>query len=809
MPNNPVQIVQNSTEYITEVEPAGGGRRKDFFAGRDEAFRQHQTAVISQIDEAREYIAAQGQSVAYAKVRLRSDALAKSHRPTEALFRPEWAPVIGVSDIGDLLIEVSAGSLQNVRNAAEQAEPETRIQPNRAGRDTPHPTRIRSELGAVERFDRYRSDDKRDFSAEQSAAWLASPTAGNLFVLHLFRPMSERASSGTGIGGAATRSEFAAFGRRLASLHPELQLEAPTEWWARSGFAVLPLPNSDGVEPLRTRFLQRVLELLDEEPLVRRVMLPPIIRPESAETIPIERPVAMVWQAPIAEATYPLVGVVDTGVAQIDDLRDWVVDAVDIVDPTNQDQAHGTFIAGLIADGSELNNLEELTERPCKIYDVGIHVTSDFRAASVYPRGFIDLLEQLDAEIAVARRLGVRVYNMSLAAKNKLISDDTYGPFAAKIDDIIDRHDVIMVLPAGNLEDPYLRDEWGDDPNDVLQMLGSYRHADKDRILQPGESLRSITVGALDQRCNSSLSLRPSQYTRRGPGIGLGRKPDLAHIGGAASAVGGLRSFGPVGGYVTRSGTSFAAPLVAKTLANIDHTIEGEAKRETIVALAVHGSTMPTCTTDRLLNTVAGDFVGFGVPARAADLLSTDDNGISLVFESSIGVRQELNFVFQWPEGLVDKSGRCRGSATMTLVYRPPLDPAFGSETVRVNVEACLRQERIDRQTGEIKYKGFFSDSFSSGRERHRIAHGLKWHTVKRWTRTTRHGVGDSSQWKVVVSTLTRQGVQIPAKGIPFSLVLTLCDPFTQVDVFNQMRRSLRARNVQLTDIRTAYRLRT
>ena len=78
-------------------------------------------------------------------------------------------------------------------------------------------------------------------------------------------------------------------------------------------------------------------------------------------------------------------------------------------------------------------------------------------------------------------------------------------------------------------------------------------------------------------------------------------------------------------------------------------------------------------------------------------MLETDDHSITLVFESrlTIGERKPaiLRFPFIWPSSLVDPDTRaCRGKVKMTLVYEPPLDPAFGTEFVRVNLDAMLRQ---------------------------------------------------------------------------------------------------------------------
>ena len=67
-------------------------------------------------------------------------------------------------------------------------------------------------------------------------------------------------------------------------------------------------------------------------------------------------------------------------------------------------------------------------------------------------------------------------------------------------------------------------------------------------------------------------------------------------------------------------------------------------------------------------------------------MLETDDHSITLLFESRLTIGERklaiLRFPFTWPASLVDPDTRaCRGRIKMTLVYEPPLDPAFGTES--------------------------------------------------------------------------------------------------------------------------------
>ena len=67
-------------------------------------------------------------------------------------------------------------------------------------------------------------------------------------------------------------------------------------------------------------------------------------------------------------------------------------------------------------------------------------------------------------------------------------------------------------------------------------------------------------------------------------------------------------------------GTSYASPLAAKTAAVLDHAIEGEVSRETLIGLLVHHAEMPVPLQAKALAPIARHMVGFGMPpSRRSD----------------------------------------------------------------------------------------------------------------------------------------------------------------------------------------------
>jgi hypothetical protein len=334
----------------------------------------------------------------------------------------------------------------------------------------------------------------------------------------------------------------------------------------------------------------------------------------------------------------------------------------------------------------------------CRIYDAPLYPKGAFLAK--YPKGFSDFLEELEQAVAEAKEThGVRIFNLSINAVSD-VERHRYSIYASRLDQIADTYGVIFVNSAGNLPKAQSRAPWPKRPIDVVTYFAT--RTSPDTIYKPAESVRSVSVGALNPPKTGQVDGAPTVYTTRGPGLQVGVKPDMAAYGGAGIATPGastgLASIAPDGKRQDVAGTSYAAPLVARALAGLDVATEGGLTTEALRAMLLHHATMPDPLTKRGLKELGRQFAGFGQPGNVADMLQTGDHQITLLFQSrlSIGERKPviLRFPFTWPQSLVD-AGMCSGRARITLVYSPPLDPAFGAEFVRVNLEASLKQRQL------------------------------------------------------------------------------------------------------------------
>jgi hypothetical protein len=424
-----------------------------------------------------------------------------------------------------------------------------------------------------------------------------------------------------------------------------------------------------------------------------------------------------------------------------------------------------------------------------EIADVAVYPTEQNTSAfgSYYPDGVTQFFDEIGYAVADAKaRHGVRVFNMSLNIQHPA-QPDRYSAFAARADQIAEENDAIIFISSGNTARQDIRAEWPQNETQALVALASARN---DALLMPSESIRNVAVAALNPpNLSNSVPYAPSRYSRRGPGLRAGVKPDLAHVGGSGSPQSplghGLFSIRPDGSITDGCGTSYAAPLVAKTAAVLEHSIEGTVSRETLIGLLLHYARVPNILGSKGLRGVARDLVGFGKPPPAAQILEGDDHQITLVFASRLRRDQQIAFNFAWPASLVQADGKCRGAARLTLVSTPPIDPRFGSEFVRINLDAALQQEDFDK-AGKPRWKGrldpiYLPDKSASPIvEAERIEHGLKWSPVKAFSKIMPNGIGKSSNWRLFVEYLTRAGEQVPESGVPFTAILTISDPASE-----------------------------
>ncbi|MDP1766530.1 MAG: hypothetical protein Q8K83_06470, partial [Methylotenera sp.] len=453
--------------YVQLADPGSFGSSKDFYAGMDEGFRRHKQKLLDDVIKVQSDFSLSGRPINYAHITLSSAAWAKSHRPVKKLFPEDKIKEVGGGAIGEMFVELTAENLNEVTNSINKSEDNTTWIIDDNGNRKPRPSRERSEVGGISEIRLHNPTDRRNFSARQAVDWLSNPSTGGMYLVQIF--ITKKAISRRQNIQQAQRlsTEYQRLLTGIKSLAIPLTIEEMEDKWESAPFLLVKI-NTDYSQASLDRNVaihHELLSFLDAEPLVRRIVLPPIINKSQA----LMHPSGVKIDAPEPNegADYPVVGVVDTGVSSAGILSPWLVGSSEFLDAELQDLSHGTFIGGLISIGNTLNSNEYVQESACKIYDLGLHPTNEATYADNYPKGFVDFLEQLDTELVDAKLSGTRIFNMSLSV-TKRVEDDSYSLFAAMIDEISDKHDVIFVLPSGNLDDRIKRGSWPSGDDNVL-----------------------------------------------------------------------------------------------------------------------------------------------------------------------------------------------------------------------------------------------------------------------------------------------------------------------------------------------------
>ena len=840
----PIQVFLDTRRLIQVPRTGTRGLRKDFFAGDNEGFERHKQRIRRKIVNVSEAITAQGDPASFVLVQMREEGLGKSYRPLDALFttRNKFA-LVGGGDIGEMFFQATPEALDRLSDFIEErAEIEPKIVQNKeTGEDEERVSTARSELGAIADIRLPTAADRLNFSAQDAVRWLEEQSAVGGYIVELFRPdprvtpdaveeLIERFENRLRAVGGVVALPFGASDRTpqnaSLALSVDLQqgggeislppiIEPDGDDFIEIGSAIPP----DLVSPPDRRVArhQALLDVLSNEPLVRRVEPP--LRLEATPAKSVAKPERAAIAGPAANTAYPIVGIIDGGTADVEVLRPWRAGGTGFLPTADRDEEHGTFIAGLVAGASALNPAiaDRFEPVPCRFYDIDLMPRRGL--LSRYYQTPEDFFDQLDEQVAIAKaEFGVRVFNMSLGAPG-VRQGMGYSTFAAQLDRIAKEHDVIFVVSAGNLRGGAARPSWPKAADKALEMLATRTAADE-RITSPGDHLYGCTVAALNPPFLANVDADvPTTYSRRGPGPGGARKPELAQIGGVAGHESnrcGLYSVAPDGSVVDGSGTSYAAPLVAATISTLDHRLQGRAARETLLALPVHHAVRPEPMQAKQLRTVARDFVGFGVAPHAEACLTDSPHSVTLVFSDVLPPRREMSFVFTWPRSLTTEDGKCRGRVDVTLAYTPPVDAAFDAECQRVQLEAHLYQLEQKMLKGELKedpqsrlnHSDTALPEHLAYTERYLLEGGMKWTPIKRYERQMPKGVGKRGEWRLSLKALTRAGVVYPEDGVSFSLIMTISDPRGFAPIYDEVRAEITRRGLRLADITVAPRVR-
>lgn len=751
--NNPIAHVSYSARDSSATESGGGSAK--LLVPVTEEFRGSLRDMALGIQPAFNAEAAANPGIPSVLIlKLRDDAVAKSHRPVQLVSEAGMMPA-GHGALNEFLVSGSAVELANLGNIIQSRNIQS----------------IRANISALEGLETWGVRRRlprvyRHLGLE--VTFHTMKETGHRLMLQLFshyRPeTTERIQS------------------RLDTLLAELSQE-PIYLQQRAGPSIILIDMGN----MTLEAFRSIVSFQG----IKHVMVEPDVLPVATVAT-----AAGMFQTPRVIAAgptpgLPTVAVFDSGIApDVTALTPWIVSRDTYIVPPDTNFEHGTAVSSLIIDGRGLNSDHSQFPRThCLIHDVCALESAGSPVS--------DLIIRLRE--AIKNYPEIKVWNLSLAAEQ--IEDDEFSYFGRELDALSDTFGILFVVAAGNYLEAPVRG-WPVD--------GQVRN---DRITSPGDSVRAITVGSVAHLDHATSLVRvgePAGYSRRGPGPMFTPKPDIVHFGGNTNASlqafdVGVRVMGPGNTFHWQCGTSFAAPIAASVAAHtwqslaLPGRVQPLAVTPTMVkALIIHSAQMNS--PDR--NNIERRYFGAGLPDDPMSVLYDSDSSFTTLFELDIvDSTKWRKSSYPIPPVLRDSNGKFKGEVIITAAYAPNLDSGAGAEYVRFNVDIGFGTLSEDAD-GKLQFKGAVpaeGEPGTTGFEKAQLENGGKWSPVKTYRRIFRGKIGD--QWALQASLLRREFEPRLLQPLRVIILVTLRATDGNMNVYREGRRELEARNWLTQDL--------
>ncbi len=490
----------------------------------------------------------------------------------------------------------------------------------------------------------------------------------------------------------------------------------------------------------------------------------------------------------------PIVCVIDTGVAEGCRFIDPFVIAREhpLGPPHLQD--HGTFVASRALFGDTIRDQLSAGALDNRVRIVSVSAfTRDSIGNKISPT--TDQLMRIVRDTVTRWHERVRVFNLSMNLAPKDGSPDfsvenVVSPLAAEIDALSRRFGVLFVISSGNYP--------SHGEATPTEAYPDYFKDPKTRVLSPAEAMLAITVGSYAARDNSGSMVSkgfPSPFTRRGPGIGKYRKPDLVANGGNYGvgwreqddlSVAGLASTSAV---AYGCGTSFAAPVVASLAAQIMDAVPN-ATAELVRAMLVHfADLMPEAESSEIFSNLVGNG-----RLNPAPILRSTPWEQTYAFMGSLGYRKILRIPFFVPRGLTSRTIRDRLRVRCTIAFAPETNRTLRSGYCKSHLRCKLIKLTPGNAEKEVTDQG---DSPSAIKDRYS--------SIVRLEKTFSSNV-ESGDWQLLVEQESRWRLKDP--NTPISVLITVEDPHraSGIDIYSMIRTEARGRYMAELTVRQQLR---
>ena len=393
-------------------------------------------------------------------------------------------------------------------------------------------------------------------------------------------------------------------------------------------------------------------------------------------TGPEEGPVMPILKRP--RESLPTVCVIDNGICPgcLDDL------IVDIFRPSKRVEvgSHGTMVASRAAYGYVRANPTSM-EPMCRLIDANVYDEfTDIMSAASLLKMIVEKYHSI-----------CKVYNLSINFSG--IDVNSAMPLIQTIDALQMQYDVVFVISAGN------HGLWrvpGLSLSDILEDESS-------EILVPAHSVLAITTGSSVMKSlvgSISRDGHVAPYSRHGPGISKGMKPDvLAHAANTSSSEGKDIYSSDAGScafdgrqVVSAPGTSFSAPVVSCLMSLLIRKFD---RYSTLVSKALLINSVSPVLHEKRDPRYA---LGNGIVDMGRCLVS-NSNCVTFVREGSFTEENCHRFRILVPKVLEGVRG-CE--IAVTCVFNPYLDGSRAGEYIGSGISISLKKPWNDASLKDV-----------------------------------------------------------------------------------------------------------
>lgn len=204
---------------------------------------------------------------------------------------------------------------------------------------------------------------------------------------------------------------------------------------------------------------------------------------------------------------YGIVGILDTGIESIPQLKPWLEKEYYTSYPNYyKNKFHGTFVASVAVYGDKLQKKKWVNDKGVKILD-----------ACIFPDETKETIDEDELIYNIRDSIkqhckNVKIWNLSVSSVEK-VDEFKFSDFAVALDDIQDKYDVLICKSVGNCS------------NFKTNLPNG-------KICKGADSVRALSVGSITHKSSNHKLFEidsPSSFTCFGRGPSYIIKPEVVH----------------------------------------------------------------------------------------------------------------------------------------------------------------------------------------------------------------------------------------------------------------------------------------